>query len=157
MLDLFDSWQVPALRSSRSESSGAGCGTKLELFWLFKISLFSRFLTIKAFWKISVGTFSSKRKISIQLALKVPSTSCSKHPKMPISQLCAPPGIEPGPRTSEARVLSIKLWERSHICAVCLPNSLVRGTGIAPACPNGRYHLKVVRLLVSPPAHFQSF
>lgn len=28
----------------------------------------------------------------------------------------------------------------------------VRGTGIAPACPNGRYHLKVVRLLVSPPA-----
>ena len=30
---------------------------------------------------------------------------------------------------------------------------LVRGTGVEPASPYGRYHLKVVRLPVSPPAH----
>ncbi len=28
----------------------------------------------------------------------------------------------------------------------------VRGRGLEPPCPNGRYHLKVVRLPVSPPA-----
>ncbi len=30
---------------------------------------------------------------------------------------------------------------------------LVRGTGFEPACPFERYHLKVVRLPISPPAH----
>ena len=29
----------------------------------------------------------------------------------------------------------------------------VRGRGLEPPCPNGRYHLKVVRLPISPPAH----
>lgn len=29
----------------------------------------------------------------------------------------------------------------------------VRGRGLEPPCPCGRYHLKVVRLPVSPPAH----
>ena len=30
---------------------------------------------------------------------------------------------------------------------------MVRGRGLEPPCPCGRYHLKVVRLPVSPPAH----
>lgn len=38
-------------------------------------------------------------------------------------QLVLPPGIEPGPRTSEARVLSIKLWELDS----CLQISLCAG------------------------------
>ena len=33
-----------------------------------------------------------------------------------------------------------------------LSSYLVRGTGFEPASPYGRYHLKVVRLPVSPPA-----
>src|SRR3989344_9613624 len=37
----------------------------------------------------------------------------------------------------------------SHLLALKKPSSsiLVLGTGLAPACPKGRYHLKVVRLL----------
>jgi hypothetical protein len=34
--------------------------------------------------------------------------------------LVPPPGVEPGPRTSEARVLSIKLWELRIALILCV-------------------------------------
>ena len=44
-----------------------------------------------------------------------------------IREFVPPPGIEPGPRTSEARVLSIKLWEQvSLIANACIRYSSER-------------------------------